>query len=163
MKHVCGWLVGAITGFSCSTGFWQIPVLAAEHGEVIFSSMPQARLHLEGVVAERLKAEVDHWLLTAPIANPGMLEMFRLRDRQPPPELVPWAGEFVGKYLISAIQTLRLSERPELRTLVAQTVSDLIACQATDGYLGPFPEAVRLKANWDLWGHYHCMLALLMW
>ncbi len=42
-------------------------------------------------------------------------------------------------------------------------MADLIATQAEDGYMGPFPRAVRLKANWDLWGHYHCLLALLMW
>ena len=40
---------------------------------------------------------------------------------------------------------------------------ELIACQAEDGYLGPFPENERLLKHWDLWGHYHVMLALLMW
>jgi DUF1680 family protein len=136
---------------------------AAEFTELPLKSPPHASFRFEGIVGDRVKANIDHWLLTAPLANPGMLEMFRLRDRQPTPNLVPWAGEFVGKYLISAIQTLRMTERPELRTLVSQTVADLIACQAEDGYLGPFPKPVRLKANWDLWGHYHCMLALLMW
>ena len=42
-------------------------------------------------------------------------------------------------------------------------VADLIATQAEDGYLGPFPESQRLLGNWDLWGHYHVMQALLLW
>ena len=130
---------------------------------MVFQPLPHAKFHLEGVVGRRALANTENWLLSAPKANPGMLEMFQVRDRLPKPELVPWAGEFVGKYLISAIQALRMGERPELRATVSRTVADLIASQAEDGYLGPFPREVRLKGNWDLWGHYHCMLALLMW
>ena len=125
--------------------------------------MPLAHYRFDGPIGQRVAANVDHWLLSAPGANPGMLEMFRVRDRKPVPKLVPWAGEFVGKYLISAIQALRMSGKPELRPVVAGVVKDLIASQAEDGYLGPFPEDQRLRGNWDLWGHYHCMLALLMW
>ena len=82
---------------------------------------------------------------------------------KPAPQLVPWAGEFVGKYLISAIQALRMSESEELRATVTNVVTRLIESQAEDGYLGPFKNGERLLGHWDLWGHYHCMLALLMW
>lgn len=92
-----------------------------------------------------------------------MLEMFRVRDRTPRPSLVPWAGEFVGKYLISAIQALRMTDRREVEGFVGRVVNDLISTQADDGYLGPFPKADRLLGNWDLWGHYHVILALLLW
>ena len=37
-----------------------------------------------------------------------MLEIFRDRDRQPLRDMVPWAGEFAGKYLTSAVQILLL-------------------------------------------------------
>ncbi|HTE17733.1 MAG TPA: beta-L-arabinofuranosidase domain-containing protein, partial [Armatimonadota bacterium] len=84
-------------------------------------------------------------------------------DRQPRPNLVPWAGEFAGKHLISDVQALRLDDDPELRRSVEALVRDLLATQAEDGYLGPFPQAERLKGHWDLWGHYHCMLGLLLW
>jgi hypothetical protein len=139
-----------------------VPVVE-DKGTLTFESVEQARFRFNGVIGDRIDAGVDHWLLPAPHANPGMLEMFRLRDRQPAPRLVPWAGEFVGKYLISAIQTLRLSSNPALRKQVASLVRELIASQADDGYLGPFPTSVRLKGNWDLWGHYHCIQALMMW
>jgi DUF1680 family protein len=139
------------------------PLEGADQGDLTFHSLPHATYRLEGLVGERVRACIDNWLLPAPKANPGMLEMFRVRDRQPPPNLVPWAGEFVGKYLVSAIEILRLDDRPELRSLIQQTLTELMASQADDGYLGPFPGEARLKGNWDLWGHYHCMLALLMW
>jgi hypothetical protein len=92
-----------------------------------------------------------------------MLEMFRVRDRQPVPGLVPWAGEFAGKYLISAVQACRMSDDPRLRPFVAAFVAELIATQADDGYIGPFRHEERLLGNWDLWGHYHVMLGLIMW
>ena len=126
-------------------------------------SIARPRFHFGGLLGQRIDANEANWLLRAPHDNPGLLDMFRVRDQKPEPDLVPWAGEFVGKYLISAIQALRMSDNPQLRTQTNQIVANLIAAQAEDGYMGPFPRAIRLKANWDLWGHYHCMQALLTW
>lgn len=137
--------------------------LLAADSLVIFDSMPTAQFRFSGPVGERVQANLENWLLRAPQANPGMLEMFRGRDRQPAPQLVPWAGEFVGKYLISAVQALRLSDDPRLREQVSRVVREFVATQAEDGYLGPFPKSDRLLKNWDLWGHYHAILALTMW
>jgi uncharacterized protein len=128
-----------------------------------FQSVNDFQGQLGGVIGRRLKANLDQWLLPAPISNPGMIEMFRVRDRAPAPNLVPWAGEFVGKYLISAIQSLRLTGSEALTNRVRELVAELISTQADDGYLGPFPKATRLTGHWDLWGHYHCMQALLDW
>jgi uncharacterized protein len=143
-------------------------VNASAHGAegsppFVMESAREARFDFSGPVGERVKANVDNWLLQAPQANPGMLDMFRMRDRQPVPQLVPWAGEFVGKYLISAIEALRLSDDPRLRQQVAGVIAAFIATQAEDGYLGPFPKSERLLKHWDLWGHYHAMFALVMW
>lgn len=124
---------------------------------------PQAHFQFGGPVGQRVAANRSGWLLRTPQADPGLLGMFALRDRQPAPQLVPWAGEFVGKYLISAIQALRMNDDPQLEQTVQAVVQELIASQAEDGYLGPFPKAKRLLGEWDLWGHYHVMLALLMW
>jgi DUF1680 family protein len=124
---------------------------------------PQAHLRLTGTLGDRLRANVSAWLLPAPEANPGMLEMFRVRDRQPAPSIVPWAGEFAGKYLTSAVLALRMSDDPALEQRVRGFVRDLVATQAEDGYLGPFRKVERLRGHWDLWGHYHCLLGLLLW
>jgi hypothetical protein len=56
-----------------------------------------------------------------------------------------------------------MSEDPKLGETVRAVVRQLVASQAEDGYLGPFPRNVRLLAHWDLWGHYHVMLGLMMW
>src|SRR5687767_10222752 len=125
-----------------------------DRGALALHPLSDARFEFGGVVGERVQANIDAWLLPAPAANPGMLEMFRVRDRQPAPKLVDWAGEFAGKYLISAVQALRMTERPELRAQVVKFVADLLATQAEDGYLGPFRKAERLRGHWDLWGHF---------
>ncbi|MCR4412620.1 MAG: glycoside hydrolase family 127 protein [Thermoguttaceae bacterium] len=137
--------------------------VAQAPGRAVLEPLASAQFRFGGPVGRRVAANGKGWLVRAPAANPGMLGMFRLRDRLPRPNLVPWAGEFVGKYLISAIQALRMSDDPDLEKTVRAVVDELLACQAEDGYLGPFPRDIRLVANWDLWGHYHAMLALLMW
>ena len=58
---------------------------------------------------------------------------------------------------------MRMTDDPRLRQQVANVVAELIATQAEDGYLGPFPKNIRLLKNWDLWGHYHSIQALLVW
>src|SRR2546422_7909038 len=42
----------------------------------------------------------------------------------------PWAGEFVGKYLISAIQALRMTDNPALKKQVGDVLAELITSQA---------------------------------
>ncbi|OHB81251.1 MAG: hypothetical protein A2W31_18895 [Planctomycetes bacterium RBG_16_64_10] len=132
-------------------------------GRLVLDLDPNAHFQFGGAIGKRIDANRRNWLLRAPASNPGLLWMFQVRDRNPAPDIVPWAGEFVGKYLISAIQAMRMSDAPELEQTVRLVIEQLMASQAEDGYLGPFPSASRLLANWDLWGHYHCLLALLMW
>lgn len=153
-----------IIAFVLSTGLI-LDFGRAESQGALYLSPPPPGTHFEfgGVVGERIKAVVDNWLIPAPTANPGMTEMFQVRDRKPVPDLVPWAGEFVGKYLISAIQMLRMSDSKELRAVVEDTIRRTIAGQDEDGYLGPFRKEERLLGHWDLWGHYHIILAMLMW
>jgi uncharacterized protein len=140
-------------------------------GSLAFARPTGARYVFHGLVERRLAANLEHWLLIAPQSNPAMLEIFRDRDRLPRRDLVPWAGEFAGKFLTSAVLAWRLSPDERLRVQVDRFIDELIAVQAADGYLGPFPQHERLTgktsdgkhALWDVWGHYHCMLGLLLW
>jgi DUF1680 family protein len=121
---------------------------------------------LHGIVGEYVAAITHEWLLKLPDTNPAILDMFADRDKQPHRELLPWSGEFAGKYLTGAVLTLRLTRDPALKRHVAGFVSRLVALQADDGYLGPFPRDNRLEGKqgtWDVWGHYHIMLGLLLW
>jgi DUF1680 family protein len=134
-----------------------------EKGKLSLNCIPGAHFHLEGFAGRRVKANVDRWLTVVPGNNPGLLDMFARRDAGGEPDLVPWAGEFVGKYLISGVQALRMSDDPNLKEILQSVVDRLCQLQADDGYLGPWPKAARLRGHWDLWGHYHVMLGLMMW
>lgn len=132
------------------------------------------QFQLDGIVRQRLQACLDQWWLITPDANPALLQMFRDRDRQPERDLLPWSGEFVGKFLTSGVLGWQLTRDPHLYAVLQRTVDELVAVQGEDGYLGPFSRAKRLVgrstlanhgpiALWDLWGHYHCILGLLLW
>ena len=135
---------------------------------------PKTRLGFGGTIESYLTNITERWLKVATLSNPAMLEMFRDRDRKPYRDLLPWSGEFAGKYLTSAVQVLRCRDDKSLRIFVARFVDELIAAQAEDGYLGPWPKESRLTGRapnmgksggdtWDAWGHYHAMIGLLLW
>ena len=138
------------------------------------SRIPQTTYRFREHLADYLTGVTEQWLKAAPLANPAMLEIFRDRDRQPLRDLVPWAGEFAGKYLTSAVQVLRLTQHESLMPFIQSFVNQLIQLQAVDGYLGPWPKGSRLTGEapnvggkagntWDAWGHYHIMLGLILW
>ena len=107
------------------------------------------QISINGWAGERIRANELNWLIPAPATNPGMVGMFTHRLEWPLPDNpVAWAGEFAGKYLISAIQSLSLTANPELELVVRRFVAQLIATQGTDGSLG-------LPLDWDLWGQYY--------
>jgi DUF1680 family protein len=137
---------------------------AAERGALVLDSPPQTTaFRLAGFVGQRVDADERAWLLPAPEANPGLVAMFARRDHLPPDSMVPWAGEFAGKYLISCVNSIRLSGNLTLRDQTSRVVTALIATQDSHGYLGPFPSSRRWLTEWDLWGHYHVMQGLLGW
>lgn len=136
--------------------------------------IPGAGFQMGGPVQDYIAGVSDQWLKVAPLSNPAMLEMFRDRDRKPLRDMVPWAGEFAGKHLVSAVQVWRISGEEALKASIVDFVKRLIHLQAQDGYLGPWPADSRLTGRapnvgpkggetWDAWGHYHIMLGLLLW
>ncbi len=126
---------------------------------------------LAGPLGEQVRAVTDQWLLSVPERNPALLAMFADRDREPLRDLLPWSGEFAGKYLTACTQVIRLTRNALLEEKLRGFVQRFVALQDEDGYLGPLARPYRLAAaapnvagpTWDAWGHYHAMLGLLLW
>jgi len=132
--------------------------------EPVFAAPAKLELQFEGFVGERLRANLNEWELRAPKANPAMIQMFFDRDRKADRRLLPWSGEFVGKYLCSAILSYKILRDPRQREVIERITNSLIDSQGSDGYLGPFDKENRLTGkNWDIWGHYWVIRALLMY
>ena len=128
----------------------------------------------DGIIGDRLAVNQRNWLYAAPLANPMMVQMFDHKHPAPYGSHLWWSGEFVGKYLISAVQDLRMSHDRLLESTVSQVVRQLLGFQEADGYLGPFDGVDDIDGvgrrpsrlfgnNWDVWGHYHCVLGLFEW
>jgi hypothetical protein len=131
--------------------------------EPAFETIPKAQLKLGGFVGKRLQANLENWELRAPDSNPALVEMFYDRDRKPDRRLLPWSGEFVGKYLCSSILSYRLLRDQRQKAMIDRLTRAFLKSQGADGYLGPFDGKNRLTGNnWDIWGHYWAIRALLM-
>lgn len=126
-------------------------------------------MHLDGVMGERYRANVAQWLSCAPYTNPGMVQMY-FRRNEPHQTLVPWYGEFSGKYLTSVALAYAMEPDAALKTAGDYVVEQLAKAQDKDGYLGVWPDSEKLAGcnadghkTWDAWSHYHNMLGLLLW
>lgn len=127
-------------------------------------------MNLSGPMGRRFDANVQQWLLAAPYVNPGMLEQYFQRNDPRTEDLVPWYGEFSGKYLTSAALSYRMKPSEALRKAAEYVVHQLALAQAPDGYLGVWPDDQKLQGKnasgsktWDAWSHYHNMLGLYLW
>ena len=191
----CAWsrigLLALVATLLCSTGCqnnrgapgrWdeqdlerrELPIAVANEVDPEFETPRQLHLDFTGFVGSRLAANLEGWELRTPGANPALIEMFYDRDRTPPRDLLPWHGEFVGKYLCSAILSHRILRDPRQKELIQSVARRFIASQAEDGYLGPFPQDSRLSGLrqgegflqtqlWDVWGHYWAIQALILY
>ena len=131
-------------------------------------------LHLHGQTGQLADRIIQHWLLGIRETNPAILDMFRDRDHRPYRDLLPWSGEFAGKYLTSCAYMYRLTGNKELYAYACDFIDELLQYQAADGYLGCFAENCHLTGaysqnpahtglTWDSWAHYHVMYGLLSW
>lgn len=77
----------------------------------------------------------------------------------------PWIGEHIGKWLHAATLAWVNTKDPALKAKLDKAVTDLIACQEPDGYLGTYLPDKRFGLyegnDWDVWSHKYCLIGLL--
>src|SRR5688572_27820447 len=106
-----------------------------------------------GFVGEKLNASYENRILAQDINR--LMEPFRSRT-----ETRCWQSEFWGKWFTSAVLAYKYRPEPMLKDILDKAVSQLIATQTRDGYIGNYTEASKLE-QWDIWGRKYCMLGLL--
>ena len=106
-----------------------------------------------GFIGEKLNACYENRILAQDINR--LVEPFRNRT-----ETSCWQSEFWGKWFTSAVLAYRYHPEPRLKDILDKAVSELVATQTTEGYIGNYTEASKLE-QWDIWGRKYCMLGLL--
>ena len=139
-----------------------------------FLPVRTSRFQTDGITGKLADGIEKNWLLGLRETNPAILDMFFERDRQPYLDLLPWSGEFAGKYLTGAYYIYRLTGSECLLHYITGFIDELLTCQDTDGYLGCYSSQCHLTGafssnpensggTWDAWSHYHLMYGLLLW
>ncbi len=129
---------------------------------------------LSGMTGKLAGAITKNWLLGLRETNPAILDMFFERDEKPYRDLLPWSGEFAGKYVTGAYYIYCLTRDQDLYQYMIRFLDELVTAQDEDGYLGVYSRECRLSGafsqepgengkTWDAWAHYHAMFGLLLW
>ena len=127
-----------------------------------------------GLLSEKI---IDNFLIGLNESNPALLYMFRDRDVKPYRSLLPWSGEFAGKYITGMAYMYKLTSNEKLYSYAIDFIEKLLKYQDSDGYLGCFNKEGRMAGayvnnievgpgehrNWDAWAHYHIMYGLILW
>lgn len=132
------------------------------------------QIHIAGYAGELAENVISNWLLGLRESNPAILDMFHERDLKPYRDLLPWSGEFAGKYMIGAYYIYKLTLNKKLYLYMQKFIDELITCIAEDGYIGCFQKECHLTgaysqtpessgSTWDAWSHYYIMYGLFLW
>jgi len=114
------------------------------------------RLDFNDFIGNRLKVNLEEWLLKAIDNNPAIIGMFKLRENNSQLNLDIWSGEYLGKFLIGAILCWKINRNKPLKELIEQIIIEISKIQGIDGYLGPFSKDKRffgiikkfIKSDW---------------
>ncbi|MHB1154916.1 MAG: beta-L-arabinofuranosidase domain-containing protein [Eubacteriales bacterium] len=131
-------------------------------------------LNLPGITGNLSKSIENKWLIGLRQSNPAILDMFAERDKMPYRDLLPWSGEFAGKYITGAHGIYKLTGSKALYDYIMGFIGEMLNYQDDDGYIGCFSKKCRLTGafsqnpdqsggTWDCWAHYHIMVGLILW
>ncbi len=118
-----------------------------------------------GPVADRCAAALANWVLRYPEVNPDILRCLHDHELSRGPH--SWWGESFGKFMTGATLFYELTRDHRVRAMLDGKITEAIAAQEADGYLGSYPKDVRLTGaglhleNWDLYIIHHELTAFL--
>ncbi len=148
-------------------------VLSVTFGESVEKEMQRiddVDYKFGGKTGAYLKAVTENWLMGIDERNPYILKMYKECNKAKNSNLLPWSGEFAGKYLTNASEIAALTGDEKLRNYLEKFVDELVSYQTESGYLGAWPEEYELTntnaaggMTWDTWNNYHVMMGLVEW
>jgi len=115
--------------------------------------LPAGSVQWTGPIGAAIQTSIDGRIRHADLSM--LLGPFQSR-----PEAGLWQCEFWGKWFTSAALAYRYQPTPELRTVLDNAITGLLATQTPDGYLGTYKRSAELT-GWDVWGRKYVLLGLL--
>lgn len=132
-------------------------------------------MELEGYVAHKVRALIERWVPTMLENNPNIIEAIDLANHGRGPIDSPYTGrlleqnEFFGKHLVGLTYCYATTKDPKVRKEAERLIAEIDRARGDDGYIGVHVKDDRFGGqigdmdNWDTWGHYHAIFALLEW
>jgi DUF1680 family protein len=135
----------------CSSQSKSIPVKPAISDSL--HAWTPANIQISGYLGGKIDLCINQRIKKEDVAQ--LIEPFKTRK-----ETNLWQTEFWGKWILSAIAAYEYNHDPELLKIIQNAVSELLATQTVDGYIGNYSLEAQLQ-NWDIWGRKYTMLGLL--
>jgi uncharacterized protein len=107
-----------------------------------YAPIDPAQVTVGGEIGQRIDLTIHNNLLAIEVEH-QFLDPFRLKQSQP----YDYVG--LGKLIDSTVSFARYSKDPRVIALKNQLVTELIATQLPDGYIGTFPAGSRIRELFD--------------
>ena len=142
MKNTIKFLLVFITSLSCQC-FLNAQTESATSPKVKIGGYVGSRIEIcnSGMI---MQEDVD-----------ALVEPFRHKE-----DRSSWSTEFIGKWMLGAIEMYRYNSDPALLEKISKGIYDLVATQQEDGFIGSYAPDARLT-HWDIWGRKYTALALI--
>ena len=142
MKNTIKFLLVFITSLSCQC-FLNAKTESATSPKVKIGGYVGSRIEIcnSGMI---MQEDVD-----------ALVEPFRHKE-----DRSSWSTEFIGKWMLGAIEMYRYNSDPALLEKISKGIHDLVATQQEDGFIGSYAPEARLT-HWDIWGRKYTALALI--
>ncbi|MDF2686184.1 MAG: hypBA1 2, partial [Clostridia bacterium] len=105
--------------------------------------------NLQNETGELTRNIANNWLIGLRESNPAILDMFHERDKKPYRDLLPWSGEFAGKYITGAFYIFKLGNNEALYNYIIKFLDELTDCIYEDGYLGCYNKECHLTGAYS--------------
>ncbi|MDD5706933.1 MAG: glycoside hydrolase family 127 protein, partial [Kiritimatiellae bacterium] len=118
-------------------------------------SIDPVRVKVDGEIGRRIALTIEKNLLQLDVEN-DFLRRFKSANKE------ARAGDYIGigKMIDAAVGFAWHTQDPRVIAFKDRVIKDLIASQQADGYIGVFPEPLRIKTLWDLHEMVYIILAL---
>ena len=112
-------------------------------------------VRLKGYLGERLDAMIERHVCGADVdyITAPFMEKTETKDW--------WQTEFWGKWMHAAVPYLGYCGSEKLRVSIERGIDRMLASQEANGYIGNYPDELRMGEGWDVWGMKYTLMGLL--